>query len=91
MDISTITQAIKDYVAQNPEAFEKVAVDIDSIIDEAVKQYDSSVEKIKNEIINDPNPIENPEQVMLKRIKELETEITTDTIAKLETYTKSLE
>lgn len=91
MDISTITQAIKDYVAQNPEAFEKAAVDIDSIIDEAVKQYDSAVEKIKNEIINDPNPIENPEQVMLERIKGLETEITTTTIEKLEGYVKGLE
>lgn len=91
MNISTITQAIKDYVAQNPEAFEKAAVDIDTIIDEAVKQYDTAVEKIKNEIINDPNPIENPEQAMLERIKELEAQITATTIEKLEGYVNGLE
>lgn len=91
MDISTITQAIKDYVAQNPEAFDKAAVDIDSIIDETMKHYDASVEKIKNEIINDPNPIENPEQLLLERIKELETEITASTTMRLEEYIKELQ
>lgn len=91
MDTLTITEAIKEYIAQNPEAFEKAAVDIDTIIDEAVKQYDTAVEKIKNEIINDPNPIENPEQAMLERIKELETQIAAATIEKLEGYVKGLE
>ncbi len=91
MDTLTITQAIKEYVAQNPEAFERAALDIDTIIDDSMKQYDVGVEEIKNAIINDPNPIENPEQTMLERVKGLEAQITASTLARLEGYIKELE
>lgn len=84
-------QIIQEYVQEHPEVFEQAAIDIDTILEEAMKEYDQGVEKIKKQIINDPNPIENPETEMLKQVEVLKKEIIEKTTAKLHTYNETLE
>ena len=83
-----LLQALHDYVKEHPESFERVAIDIDSLINEFMESYDGEIEKIKHDIINDPKPIANPEQEMLTRIEQAKKDLYDEFVKKLEALTQ---
>lgn len=90
MDIESLEKLIREYVSEHPEQFEKAALDIDAIVDETMRDYDASVEKIKQSIIDDPNPDIDPEAEMLKQIKELQVKLSGEVQKRLDAYVQGV-
>lgn len=84
-DNETIKTIITEYIMDHAEQFERAAINIDTLIDEAMQNYDTSVEKIKNDIITSPEVIEDPQQEMRNQIEQLKAQIVTATLAKINT------
>ncbi len=89
-ETKTIDQLVTEYAAEHPELFESTIFHIDSLIGEAVAEYDKLSEQIKNDIINDPNPIADPQQEMRTRMKQAQTETYDRFLEKIEAYKKTL-
>lgn len=77
-----ILQSIQDYINVHPDLFEQVALDIDQILDESMVIYDTELEKIKEDIINTPDILDEPEQEMMRRVEELQERIKSETLEK---------
>ena len=91
MDIESLKKLIQEYVNEHPEQFEKAALDIDAIVDEVIHEYDSSVETIKQSVIDDPNPDIDPETEMLKQVKELQAKLSREVQRRLDVYVEGVE
>jgi ribosome-interacting GTPase 1 len=85
-DNETIKTIITEYIMDHAEQLERAAINIDTLIDEAMQNYDTSVEKIKKDIITSPEVIEDPQQEMRNQIEQLKAQIVTATLAKINTF-----
>jgi hypothetical protein len=86
MEQEQTLQLIQEYIQEHAELFERHAIEIDAILDEAMKEYDSGVEEIKQSIINDTDAGDDPQEKMLNLIKNLEKDIAEKTHMKLNKY-----
>lgn len=85
----SIQESIIHYINKHAEQFENIIVDVDTIIDEAVQDYDTAILLIKKEIINSPEVIEDPQEEMRSRIKKLNDQIITTTLDKIKILTNN--
>jgi phosphate uptake regulator len=86
MEQEKTLQIIQDYIQEHADLFERHALEIDAILDEAMKEYDSGVEHIKQSIIDDVDTVDDPQEKMLLQIKNLEKDIAEKTLLKLTKY-----
>lgn len=89
-NLEQLKKEILQYAQEHHDLFEKVAFDIDEIIDQSVKEYDSAQDRVKDEIINDPMEIKNPEEEMKTRLGIEQKRIEQETEKKLQNYLDDL-
>jgi hypothetical protein len=68
MDKEQLKQYILEFTEKNPEVYQDALLKLDEIFESAMQEYEACESKIKEEIINDPREIENPEQELLDRL-----------------------
>jgi hypothetical protein len=63
-------KAFTDYLTEHPEKFEEATLAMDNIIDLGIKEYEEALVRIQQEVLDDPNPITNPEQAVRDKATE---------------------
>lgn len=89
MESEKTLQFIQSYIQEHAELFDRHALEIDMILDEAMKEYDRGIEEMKQSIAQDTESLGDPQEQMLLMVKDLEQNITEKTLRKLHQYQES--
>lgn len=82
MDKEQLKQYILEFTEKNPEIYQDALLKLDEIFESAVQEYEACESRIKEEIINDPREIENPEQELLDRMAQERVRIQAEALEK---------
>jgi hypothetical protein len=91
MNKEQLQQEILEFIEKNPQVYEDAFLKLDEIFESAMQDYEVSESRIRQEIIDDPRAIENPEQEFLDRMTQERNRIKRETLEKAQALQASYE